>query len=246
MVSKRLYLGGLPNFVSGEQVAKYFASYGKVIEVKLHDDYGFVEFAAQRDATDVLKTYNEQSFLGAPITVEYAHPRRDSMETKESGSSPAPRGRLAPTNARIRYPVVVTNISRSTCWQELKDFGRVAGGIVAYCDVDKSRQGRGFIEYLSQEDADEATRHLNGRELCGNIVGVAAYNGRYNYHEGSERPRSRSASPRRHSVRERSPHSSHEKKRSKEHKRRERKKEKSENTPLLIPTVASLAKYHRD
>lgn len=27
--------------------------------------------------------------------------------------------------------------------QELKDFGRLAGGVVAYCDIDKKNRGRG-------------------------------------------------------------------------------------------------------
>jgi hypothetical protein len=28
--------------------------------------------------------------------------------------------------------------------KELKDFGRLAGGQVAYCDLDKNRKGRGY------------------------------------------------------------------------------------------------------
>lgn len=63
---------------------------------------------------------------------------------------------------------------------------------MAFCDIDKTRRGRGyhpiltfvscpnyichsFIEYFSQEDADHAIKVLNSRELCGNIVNVAAY-----------------------------------------------------------------------
>jgi hypothetical protein len=32
-----------------------------------------------------------------------------------------------------------------------------------------------FIEYLSQEDADNAVKVLNGRELCGSVVEVTPY-----------------------------------------------------------------------
>ena len=80
---------------------------------------------------------------------------------------------------------------RLISFQELKDFGCLGGSCVAFCDVDKTRWGGGnicsfhslpilklifsFIEYLSQEDADHTIEVLNNKELCSNIVGVAAY-----------------------------------------------------------------------
>lgn len=69
--------------------------------------------------------------------------------------------RLAPTNVQSRYPIVITNIPKKVRWQvrerisltvidiyiytfqELKDFGRMTGALVAYCDLDKNRRGRG-------------------------------------------------------------------------------------------------------
>jgi RNA recognition motif-containing protein len=72
--------------------------------------------------------------------------------------------------------------------QELKDFGRLAGGHVAYCNLDRDRKGCGFIEYLSREDAEEAIRKLNGQKLGGRAVGVSA-------HSRPPRRRSRSRSP---------------------------------------------------
>ncbi|CAK5275689.1 unnamed protein product, partial [Mycena citricolor] len=73
-------------------------------------------------------------------------------------------------------------IPRHIHWQELKDFGRSAGGIVAFCDLiqlteSNTRPGgnrRGFIEYLLREDAEEAIRTLNGRDLGGSPVVVCA------------------------------------------------------------------------
>ncbi|KAJ3484347.1 hypothetical protein NLI96_g5716 [Meripilus lineatus] len=75
----------------------------------------------------------------------------------------------SPDLLRMRFPVIVHPLSRVTCWQELKDFGRLAGGVVAFCDVDKVRS-RGFIEYLSREDAERAVAELSGRELNGSLV----------------------------------------------------------------------------
>lgn len=64
----------------------------------------------------------------------------------------------------MRYPVVVENLNPRTCWQvwtpwnhdrrgllqdvlfrvqELKDFGRLTGGTVAFCDIDRFNRNRG-------------------------------------------------------------------------------------------------------
>ncbi|KAJ7744538.1 hypothetical protein DFH07DRAFT_26922 [Mycena maculata] len=74
---------------------------------------------------------------------------------------------------QCRFPVLVEHIPGHICWQELKDFGRLAGGLVAYCDLDRNKNGRGFIEYLSQEDAEDAIRLLNGQSLGGHTVSVS-------------------------------------------------------------------------
>ncbi|KAK7695474.1 hypothetical protein QCA50_000110 [Cerrena zonata] len=71
-----------------------------------------------------------------------------------------------------RYPVTVYNLDRQTCWQELKDFGRLAGGTVVFCQVDKINRGRGLIEYISQEDANQAVKELNGRVLHGKALSL--------------------------------------------------------------------------
>ncbi|KAF9783035.1 hypothetical protein BJ322DRAFT_1110908 [Thelephora terrestris] len=247
MVSKRLYIWGLPETVSGEQVAQYFSHYGRVTEVKLHDEYGFVEFVRQRDATVVLETYSTRPFLGCNLIVEYARPRRDAAATRggspdsaDTAKSPPPqsppiRGRLAPSNARLRYPIVVSNLSRRTRWQELKDFGRLGGGIVAFCDIDQTKHGRGFIEYLSQEDANYAVKTLNGRELCGSIVEVTPYTGKSCHKQG--RPSSRSRSPSRRSRRERSGDRERRRSRSRTHGKSKMSKE---NRPLTSSTSADI------
>ncbi|KAJ6539251.1 hypothetical protein B0H19DRAFT_350174 [Mycena capillaripes] len=89
---------------------------------------------------------------------------------------------------QCRYPVLVHNIPKSVCWQELKDFGRLAGGHVAYCDLNRNKNGSGFIEYLFPEDAEDAIRQLNGKRLGGRIITVSAYS-------RTPRRRSRSRSP---------------------------------------------------
>ena len=80
-------------------------------------------------------------------------------------SSQMTRPPPSPDLLRMRFPVIVHPLSRVTCWQvsepsfgtfnqhthltlqELKDFGRLAGGVVAFCDVDKVR-ARGYADIL--------------------------------------------------------------------------------------------------
>ncbi|KAJ6509942.1 hypothetical protein C8R47DRAFT_773891 [Mycena vitilis] len=105
---------------------------------------------------------------------------------------------------RCRYPVIVDNIPPHICWQELKDFGRLAGGgHVAYCDLSWNKDGSGFIEYLFPEDAEAAIRKLNGQKLGGRVVSVSAY-----ARAPRRRSRSRSPAPRRphHEVARDQPH----------------------------------------
>ncbi|KAJ7179898.1 hypothetical protein C8R43DRAFT_381018 [Mycena crocata] len=123
-----------------------------------------------------------------------SHSSRSSDSHARSPRSIQPK--YYPNRAhQCRYPVLVANIPRHICWQELKDFGRLAGGLVAYCDLDRNKNGRGFIEYLSREDAEEAVRTLNGQKLGGRPVRVLA-------HSKDPRRSSRSRSPMRRSSRQ--------------------------------------------
>ncbi|KAK0190990.1 hypothetical protein F5146DRAFT_1046632 [Armillaria mellea] len=45
----------------------------------------------------------------------------------------------------MRFPVVVAGIPRHVCWQELKDFGRLSGQHVAYCDIERKNRSKGFF-----------------------------------------------------------------------------------------------------
>ncbi|KAJ7047466.1 hypothetical protein C8F04DRAFT_9050 [Mycena alexandri] len=109
-------------------------------------------------------------------------PSFDSLSSRGSSSrtEASPRYSVQPKYYSdrahpCRYPVLVTNIPRHICWQELKDFGRLAGGAVAFCNLEREKNGRGFIEYLSLQDANEAIRMLNGQRLGGGTVTVSAY-----------------------------------------------------------------------
>jgi len=98
--------------------------------------------------------------------VEFAkesRPRREVHDVPDRGYPP----RRRPAGIRIS----VDNISRDTSWQDLKDFGREAGS-VSFADIDRDVPGRGILEYLSRDDAEQAVKILDGKDLRGQPVTV--------------------------------------------------------------------------
>ncbi|CAA7259668.1 unnamed protein product [Cyclocybe aegerita] len=172
--SKRLYLRGLSKDITEEELSKYLSCYGTITEVKLLPHYAFVQFESEKDAAQVLKTYQDQPLFGKHVVIEFAHPlRKDMASFSSSNGSESCR---SPTyRASGRHPVVVLDIPNDVRWQELKDFGRLSGRLVAYCDLDKIQQGRGFIEYFTREDARRAVRVLDGQRLGGKSVRVVSH-----------------------------------------------------------------------
>ncbi|KAG9091809.1 hypothetical protein FRC06_000360 [Ceratobasidium sp. 370] len=115
-MSKRLYLGRLPSDTRPEDVQKFFDGYGKIIDCRVMSGFGFVEFENNRDAEEIVNTFNGKTFLGQNIIVEFAKENR----------------------RRENY------------------------------------DDRGIIEYVSQSDAENAVRILDGRDLRGAPVRVTA------------------------------------------------------------------------
>ncbi|KAK0206509.1 hypothetical protein DFS33DRAFT_1315106 [Desarmillaria ectypa] len=192
--SKRLYLRDLPETASEDEIEAFLAPYGKITEVKLVSGhtYGFVEFESPDNARTVLETFKEKDFLCKRITIEFAHPlRKDAAALADTSNftrnERAPRGIM-------RFPVAVAGIPRHVCWQELKDFGRLSGRHVAYCDIDRKNHSKGFIEFSSFEEAELAAEKLDGQTLGGVPVKVSIKKPSY-YREAKEVSHSRSSSP---------------------------------------------------
>ncbi|TDL24925.1 RNA-binding domain-containing protein [Rickenella mellea] len=145
-----------------------FDGYGRIIDCRVMTGFGFVEFENSRDAEDAVQQFNGKSFMGNNIVVEFAkesRPRRDPYDGPERGYTP-----------RVRRPpgirLLVDGISRDTSWQDLKDFGREAGS-VSFADIERDVPGQGILEYLSREDAENAVKILDGKDLRGQPVRVS-------------------------------------------------------------------------
>ncbi|CAE6451230.1 unnamed protein product [Rhizoctonia solani] len=192
-MSKRLYLGRLPSDTRPEDVQKFFDGYGKIIDCRVMSGFGFVEFENSRDAEEIVTNFNGKTFLGQNIIVEFAKENRRRENHDDRG--PPVRSRRP-----AGFRVLVTGLSRDTSWQDLKDFAREAGS-VSFADVDRDSPNTGIIEYVSQSDAENAVRTLDGRDLRGAPVRVAVDerggSGRDRDRDRDYHRRDRSRSPRR-------------------------------------------------
>ncbi|KAG8743631.1 hypothetical protein FRC12_015001, partial [Ceratobasidium sp. 428] len=120
------------------------------------------------DAEEIVNNFNGKTFLGSNIIIEFAKENRRRDNFDDRGGRPPPRSRRP-----AGFRVVVSGLSRDTSWQDLKDFAREAGS-VSFADVDRDAPNQGVIEYVSQSDAENAVRILDGRDLRGAPVRVTA------------------------------------------------------------------------
>ncbi|CAG7852661.1 SubName: Full=Uncharacterized protein {ECO:0000313/EMBL:CCA73791.1} [Serendipita indica DSM 11827] len=127
---------------------------------------------------------------------------------------------------------------------DLKDFARQAGN-VTFADIDRDVPNQGVIEYSTREEADQAIRDLDGKEIRGTSVRVALddrrgavgggysrgsdrYGGsdRYNGGGGGGYRRDRSRSPRRYDDRRRYDEDRGERRREDRYEERDRGEER--------------------
>ncbi len=82
MVSKRLFVGGLPYSVSNSQLEEMFAKFGEVISAVVISDkftgrskgFGFVEMADEKQADEAIESLNQSKLEGRTIVVNLARP----------------------------------------------------------------------------------------------------------------------------------------------------------------------------
>ncbi|KZT53734.1 hypothetical protein CALCODRAFT_474354 [Calocera cornea HHB12733] len=163
MSGKRVYIGKMPRDAMKQDVEQFFDGYGRILDCRIMNGFGFVEFDSPKDAEDVVASFQGKKLLGEPVIIELAKESRRERGPDERGPRPFTR--------RPGYRILVHGISRDTSWQDLKDFGREAGA-VTFSDIDRDNPGEGILEYLTPEDQENALRVLNDRDLRGTTVRV--------------------------------------------------------------------------
>ncbi|KAK4048159.1 hypothetical protein OIO90_005923 [Microbotryomycetes sp. JL221] len=177
---RRLYVGKVAPNATREDVEDLFNRSGKVVDVRLNQGYAFLEYAELQDAEAAVRDLHGADLLGERVTVEYARPPRPREDRQtiggerggyddrgyDRGAPAPPRARAIPTGIRL----VISGAPEGTSWQDVKDFVRGENRPVTYAVMD--RDGKGYVEVLNRDDADDAIRQLDGQELKGVRVTV--------------------------------------------------------------------------
>ncbi|KAI0757349.1 hypothetical protein C8Q80DRAFT_1216007 [Daedaleopsis nitida] len=69
----KVYIGGLPEHTSKEDLESCFGKIGNVVNIELKVGYGFVEFDSREAAEESVAKYHEGYFMGNKIRVEISH-----------------------------------------------------------------------------------------------------------------------------------------------------------------------------
>ncbi|KAE8222712.1 hypothetical protein CF319_g4132 [Tilletia indica] len=171
-MSRRIYVGRLPPNVQRSDFDDLFEKFGRLVDVRIMGQFGFVEFDHSREADDAVRALNGTEWKGDRLIVEPAKEPRRRGDAPPGGGGGGAYG--APPQRALRrgqYRLTISNLPRETSWQDLKDFGRSAGP-VTFADVSRDRPGEGVIEYSNRDDADQAVRTLDRTEIRGSVVRV--------------------------------------------------------------------------
>lgn len=164
-----LYVRPLPDESERDVIEQMFGKFGEIANIRILQGYGFVYYKDRESAERAHETLNNTPFRNKTLTVDFSHAkpskptrdyRRDDGYDREE-RVPGPR-----------YRAIVSNLTSSTSWQDLKDFARSAGVTVLYSDVSRSRDGTGVLEFASAEELDMAIRKLDGTDFQNGIVTV--------------------------------------------------------------------------
>ncbi|KAJ1675650.1 hypothetical protein EV182_000853 [Spiromyces aspiralis] len=60
----RLFLGNLPPDVAPREIEDRFRDFGKIVDIVIKPNFGFVEFRDERDAREAMDRMNNRDFMG--------------------------------------------------------------------------------------------------------------------------------------------------------------------------------------
>ncbi|KAL9935503.1 hypothetical protein V8E36_005851 [Tilletia maclaganii] len=114
-MSRRVYVGHLPPDVQRPDMEELFKDFGRLADVRIMGQFGFVEFDSSRDADDAVRAVNGREWRGDRLVVEPAkEPRRRDAYGAGGGGYGAPPPRAL---RRGQFRLIVSNLPRETSWQ---------------------------------------------------------------------------------------------------------------------------------
>ncbi|XP_076263258.1 serine-arginine protein 55-like [Rhynchophorus ferrugineus] len=162
----RVYVGRIPRETRQRDLKRFFRDFGQIQDVLIKPGYGFVQFYDHRDAEDAVCKLHGKRLLGMRVDVEIA---RGIIRGRPEGMSDRRhRSRRGPS-VRTNYRVFVENLSTDVCWQDLKDYLRLAGE-VTFADAHKRYRNTGIVEFATYEGMKNAIRQLDDTILKGSRI----------------------------------------------------------------------------
>jgi len=143
------------------EVETHFSKHGtgEIVEIKLMNGFGFIEYKDAMDARDVVPAFHGSTFMGERLTVQFARGSRHREGGFGNQETRPPRPRRTPHRMQI------TGLPNDTSWQDLKDFARQSGLDVVYSETGRNGNGEGFVEFETAQDLTTAVEKLDGREF---------------------------------------------------------------------------------
>ncbi|KAK4477027.1 hypothetical protein RD792_016229 [Penstemon davidsonii] len=162
-----LYAGDLDANVTDSQLYDLFSQIGDVVSVRVCRDlasrrslgYGYVNYANPQDAERALEELSFTPLNGKPIRIMYSH-RDPSVRRSGSGN--------------IYIKNLDKEIDHKALHETFSSFGNILSCKVA-TDASGQSLGYGFVQYASDESAQNAIEKLNGMLLNGKQVYVGPF-----------------------------------------------------------------------
>ncbi|KAL9225285.1 hypothetical protein vseg_001230 [Gypsophila vaccaria] len=109
--SKTLFVINFPPQTQTRDLERHFDPYGKIVNVRIRKNFGFVQYESQEDATKALDATNMSKLMDRVISVEYSSGGND--DNRRNGYSPDRRDRDRSPDRRRRSPSPYKRLRRS-------------------------------------------------------------------------------------------------------------------------------------
>ena len=166
---RKLFVGGLSQGVSDDDLLEAFEKFGKVVDHIVMKDretgrnrgFGFVTFSEDNDGDKAIKGLNKQNFMGRTLTVN------DAGEKKESGAGGG--GRKQAEGTRLYVGGLPWKVNNEQLTKVFSEHGQVNDCHIVM-DGERSK-GFGFVT-VSDDSADKVIAELDGFSLEGRRLKV--------------------------------------------------------------------------
>lgn len=108
----RLFVGNLPNNFTETELREHFSEVGPLSFISVPTDretgrqrgFAFLEFREDAHATEAIRSFNNKSFKGNPLTVKEARPKDDRGPFRPSSSPPYSTADTSVDNPPVNKP----------------------------------------------------------------------------------------------------------------------------------------------